>query len=132
MSCYGEGQMKTKLIIFIISGIFVFIQPLSAQTWFPSKRLTWTSGNSWYPAVAVDSNTNIHVVWHDDTPGVAEVYYKRSPNGGLSWESSKRLTWNPGFSISTAIAVDANNTIHMVWYNNTSGNPEIYYKKGKQ
>ena len=100
--------------------------------WGALKRLTWNSGDSKTPAIAIDSNTNIHVVWHDDTPVVAEVYYKRSPNGGLSWGSSKRLTWNPGFSTSTAIAVDSNNTIHVVWNNNTSGNPEIYYKKGKQ
>jgi hypothetical protein len=43
-----------------------------------AQRLTWTSGCSKYPAIAVDSNNIVHVVWEDNTPGNYEIYYMKS------------------------------------------------------
>ena len=100
------------------------------STWGATKRLTWNSSNSIHPAIAIDSNNNLHVVWWDSTPGNWEIYYKRSTDGGLSWGAMKRLTWNSGSSCDPAIAIDSNNNIHVVWYDSTPGNYEIYYKKG--
>ena len=45
-------------------------------TWGVSQRLTWTSGNSYLPVLAVDSTGTVHIVWRDDLPGNIEVYYK--------------------------------------------------------
>jgi hypothetical protein len=70
-------EMIKKILIIGIIGVFILIQPLSVQTWISPKRLTWTSGNSYDPAIAKDSNNHIHVVWYDDTPGVNEIYYKK-------------------------------------------------------
>lgn len=50
---------------------------LGAQTWNAIKRLTWNSGGSSYPAVATDPDTDIHVVWNDNTPGSLEIYYRK-------------------------------------------------------
>jgi len=44
--------------------------------WTPSQGLPWTTGDSKFPAIAVDSSGNLHVVWWDDTPGNSEIYYK--------------------------------------------------------
>ncbi len=98
-------------------------------TWSAVKRLTWTSGDSFSPAVAVDSSNSIHVVWYDNTPGHFEIYYRRSPDGGTTWGTVKRLTWTSGDSIFPAIAIDGNGTIHVVWDANTSETDEIYYRK---
>ena len=38
-------------------------------TWGGVKRLTWNSGSSYNPAIAMDSSNNIHVAWNDETPG---------------------------------------------------------------
>jgi hypothetical protein len=46
-------------------------------TWTPSQRLTWTSGGSYFPDLTIDSGGNLHVVWHDSTPGNREIYYKK-------------------------------------------------------
>jgi len=119
---------RKKLLIIAIGFVFV-LQPLSAQTWEKSKRLTWNSGDSMYPAVAVDSSDHIHVVWNDGTPSNAELFYKKSTNEGVAWSSSKRLTWNSGDSYNPAIAADSNDNIYLIWNDITSGFYEIYYKK---
>ena len=97
-------------------------------TWTPAKRLTWTSGNSERPAMAMDTNNRIHIVYYDDTPGNREIYYKRSADAGATWSTVKRLTWTSGGSYDPAIAMDSNDTIHVVWYDDTPGNVDIYYK----
>jgi hypothetical protein len=99
------------------------------STWISTMRLTWTSGYSFSPAIATDSNNNIHVVWQDRTPGNYEIYYKKSTNGGTTWVGTNRLTWIPGNSEEPAIAADSSNNIHVAWYDDTFGKSEIFYKK---
>lgn len=100
--------------------------------WSSAKRLTWVSGSSYYPIVAADSSGYVHVVWQDDSPGNNEIYYKRSINGGVSWESGKRLTWAYGGSYTPDILVDSSDNIHVFLANPASSRYEIYYKKGIQ
>jgi hypothetical protein len=91
------------------------------------KRLTWNSSQSYYPAIATDSNNHIHVVWRDGIPGSYEIFYKISTDGA-SW-NFQRLTWNPGNSTNPAIAADSDNHIHVVWQDTSPGHWEIFYKK---
>ena len=100
-------------------------------TWSTAKRLTWTSGQSSYSALAVDSSNALHVIWRDYTPGNYEIYYKKSGDGGATWSAAQRLTWTSDASMNPAMAIDAGDTIHIVWDDNTPGNNEIYYKNGK-
>jgi V8-like Glu-specific endopeptidase len=98
-------------------------------TWTAGQRLTWTSGGSHYPAIAVDPAGVIHVVWEDDTPGNREIYFKKSGDGGAAWTTAKRLTWSSGQSGLPAEAIDSSGHIHGFWEDSTPGNNEIYYKK---
>ncbi len=100
----------------------------SGETW-TRKRLTWTSGDSSWPVIAADSNNNLHVLWTDYTHGAPEIYYKKSTDGGETWGSSKRLTWNTGSSLNPSISIDSSNHLHVVWWDDTPGNREIYYKR---
>jgi hypothetical protein len=97
--------------------------------WAGTKRLTWNSGSSENPEAATDSNNHIHVVWQDSTPGNDEIFYRRSTDGGSTWTSAKRVTWNSGSSYEPAITIDANNHIHVIWYDDTPVYAEIYYTK---
>jgi hypothetical protein len=47
------------------------------STWTARKRLTWNSGYSCSPKIAIDSFDNLHVVWDDETQGNCEIYYKK-------------------------------------------------------
>ena len=44
------------------------------------------------------------------------------------WIARKRLTWNAGASYSPEIAVDSLGHLHLVWYDDTPGNCEIYHE----
>jgi hypothetical protein len=120
--------MRKKGLLISVIGLFMLFQPLSAQTWEAQKRLTWTSDESAIPAIASDSMDNIHMVWTDETPGNSEIFYKKSTNGGSSW-STKRLTWNSGVSSGPEISTDSSDNIHVIWWDDTPGNSEIFYKK---
>lgn len=96
--------------------------------WTPAKRLTWDSDGSWYPSIAVDSSDILHLAWENATVGSPEIYYKKSADGGTTWTPIKRLTWTSGLSGSPIIAVDSSGNPHIVWYDDTPGNYEIYYR----
>jgi BNR repeat-like domain len=98
-------------------------------TWSAAKRLTWSSGLSLEPGIAVGLSDAIHLAWEDDTSGHLEIYYKRSTDGGATWGPSQRLTWTSGAPDFPAIATDLDNGVHVVWRGNTPANYEIYYNR---
>jgi hypothetical protein len=97
-------------------------------TWSGTKRLTWNSGYSSGPDIAFDSSDSIYLAWWDNEPGNAEIFFKRSTDGGTSW-TTKRLTWNSGDSMNPVISVDSGDEIYIIWDDNSPGNGEIYLKK---
>ncbi|MFZ4592013.1 MAG: T9SS type A sorting domain-containing protein [Ignavibacteria bacterium] len=118
--------MKKLLIL------LVMLVAISANAqWQTDVRLTndtagsfTTFNNAWCVA---SSGSFVHVVWYDNRIGNDEIYYKRSTNGGLNWESDIRLTNNASSSQTPSIAVFGTN-VHIVWEDNRDGNDEIYYK----
>lgn len=96
-------------------------------TWTTDIRLTNVPLFSGYPSLAVSGNI-VHLTWYDERDGNYEIYYKRSTDGGLTWETDTRLTNNPGYSWSSSI-VTSGDLVHLVWFNNLSGNEEIFYKR---
>ena len=95
-------------------------------TWGLDRRLTNDIANSIFPSIAL-SDSFIHVVWTDDRDGNKEIYYKRSTDGGFSWEPDIRLTYDNALSDFPSIAVFESD-LHVVWRDNRDGNDEIYYK----
>lgn len=45
-------------------------------SWTLAKRLTWTSGYSYSPAMVIESSGLVHLVWDDGPSPEAEIYYK--------------------------------------------------------
>jgi glutaredoxin len=116
-----------QILITVVTCLLLFSSTAYSDTWTKNKRLTWNSGESGNPAIAVDG-PNIYVVWHDDTPGNDQIYFKKSDDGGTTWTKNKRLTWNVSYYVYPAIAVDGSN-IYVVWQDDTPGYNEIYFKK---
>ena len=87
----------------------------------------WNTGDSKIPFIAIDSNDDLHVVWHDATLGQpwnilngdTEILYINQING--VWGTtvipiSDDLTdINTAASEFPSIAVDGNDNLHIVW-----------------
>ncbi|MBA7620246.1 hypothetical protein ES703_27591 [subsurface metagenome] len=96
-------------------------------SWGTDTRLTDDIASSQYPSV-VSSGNNVHVVWIDYRDGNDETYYKRSTDGGTSWELDTRLTNDPASSSYPSVAVSGS-YVYVVWCDERDGNWEIYYKR---
>ncbi len=112
--------------------IFFIDFKISYSQWQPDVRLTNNPAssqtcysNSW--AVAANGNI-VHVVWYDNRDGNYEIYYKRSTDSGLNWETDTRLTNSTGNSVGASLAISGM-YVHVVWEDNRDGNREIYYKR---
>jgi len=101
--------------------------PDAGISWGTDTRLTNDTANSNYASTAA-SISNIHVVWLDDRDGNYEIYYKSSPDAGISWGTDTRLTNDAAVSRYASAAVSGTN-VHVVWFDERDGNPEIYYKR---
>jgi len=100
----------------------------SVDEWSEDIRLTTDSAWSGYPAIAVDTNNNVHITSCDSMDGNLEIYYTKLDNNGTTLVDDTRLTTDSASSIFPAIAVDTNNNVHITWDDDRDGNSEIYYK----
>jgi len=88
------------------------------------------------PAIAVDDQGIIHVVWEDygTDPALANIMYAKSMNDGMSFDESVMV--DDAITVSThqakpQIAVDIDGVIHVAWedYRRDSRLGDIYYAK---
>jgi hypothetical protein len=101
-------------------------------TWGDDTRLTGNPHQyySGFPCIAL-SGSFVHIAWEDTRyDGSGEIYYKRSADGGLTWEADTPLTDNPADQWDPCLSV-SDSTVHVVWFDNRNGsnNHEIYYKR---
>ncbi len=123
----GQLKMKTKISILILA-----VNYLAFSQWGSDIRLTnnpsgsnTSFNNAWCIA---SSGSVVHAVWSDGRDGNAEIYHKRSVDGGISWGADTRLTNNNAISFQPSVAVSGS-IVHLVWMDERDGNLEIYYKR---
>jgi len=95
--------------------------------WSTQKKITDSGDNQTNPAIAVDNSapTNAYVVWEDDRNGNSDIYAASSGNDfltGTVWA----ITSEQSEQSEPAIAVDANNTVYVVWTDEREGSKDIY------
>ncbi len=100
--------------------------------WQPEVRISNNSQQSWMnqsnaKCIAAAGNL-VHILWQDNRDGNWELYYKRSPDNGLSWSDEMRLTNNSSVSELPAICAEGN-FVYITWCDSRDGNKEIYFKK---
>ncbi len=95
--------------------------------WGEDTQLSVGTANvyAYNPSVAV-SDSCVHVVWNDVRVGNLELYYRRSTDGGHSWEGDERLTNNGYISQLPSVAV-SDSCVHVVWNDTRNGNGDIYH-----
>jgi hypothetical protein len=121
--------MKRFLLFFAI-----LIPSLGHAQWiFPWIQLTNSDSISYLPfnnshAIAVQGQI-IHIVFTDRRDGAAEVFYKRSLDGGMNWDPDVRLTADDNIFSGRATIAVWSNEVHVVWMDHRDGNNELYYKR---
>jgi len=91
----------------------------------------WNDGDSYTPAITVNSSNAVHVVWDDTTDGVwgtdVEIMYATYTTA-TGWSNATVISdgyggsyWNDGDSYAPAITVNSSNAVHVVWYDDTDG-----------
>ena len=77
-----------------------------------------TADQATCPQLAVSGN-NVYVVWHEASiSGLFDVFFRKSSNGGLSFETIKNLSHNKGDSSFPHIA-SVTSRIYIVWDDDT-------------
>ena len=120
----------------ILRSIGVFSCIISAVSmtraqWEPDQRLTFNDSlsslninNAW--CIANGAAGDVHVVWFDKRDGNFEIYYKHSPDNGLTWSADLRLSYTADSSIYPAVAC-AGSFIHVLWIETASR--DIHYRR---
>jgi hypothetical protein len=90
----------------------------------PTTDLSKTNTDSGEPAIVVSGN-NVYVVWEELVgPGAAEIFYKKSTDGGATFGDTINLSENAVASLFPGIAVSGNN-VYVVWRDGS----EISYRR---
>jgi len=98
------------------------------QSWSENKLIATTSTNR-KPTISV-SGQYVHIAWESNKDGNYEIYYRRSPDNGVSWGAVTRLTNNSALSEYPVIASSGNN-VHLVWIDDRVMSPQgsVYTKR---
>ena len=97
--------------------------------WAPPVNVSNTSGSSYWPAISVDGQGNVHVAWDDSSSG-RDILYTMKLAGGTGWTEPVNISRSPGTARFASLATDSAGNIHAAWCDDTPGNYEIYYAQG--
>jgi hypothetical protein len=113
------------------SEIYLKVSTDFGINWLPEQRLTDATSERCYPSIALDTLNRVHIAWMDKRDGVDwQIYYKRSTDGGSSWESDVRISLDDDYSQSPCITTDGANEVYIVWYDAVNtGDHDIFFRK---
>ena len=90
----------------------------------PSLTGNWSDRT----ALAIDSLGRLHLAWTEPAAGGGrQVFYSRYEGG--AWTPMEQLSHSTGYAGYPAIAVDALDRVHIVWYGFDGTYYQIYYRR---
>lgn len=96
-------------------------------SWSNDIRVTNFTGNSVSCSVT-GIDDNLHLAWIDNRDGNNEIYYKRSTDSGLNWETDIRLTNDTTSSGTPSISASGSN-VHIIFRDRRIGLIQFIHKK---
>ena len=83
-------------------------------TWGEESRISELPYESWVATVEI-AGERVYVGWVDYGDGNEEEYFRRSLDGGATWEPVQRLTVDPADSWAPSLAVQGD-VLHLAWF----------------
>ena len=120
-----QGKLTSRYDIFHVSS------GDGGATWTAPFNISNDPGDSFTPAIAIDSQGRLHVAWSDDTGSgtAAQLFYRRREASGV-WGGVKAIPHNVGsFPSFPDIVVTSDDRAHLVWIETTSGIKSVYYTR---
>ena len=102
------------------------VEPQECEVWTEDQRVSFSEYTTYSPRIAVNGDT-VHVVWFE----YSESFYKRSIDGGTTWEDSVMISISDQItSMRPDVAVEEQN-VYLVWEDwcSTSQDCGIYFRK---
>jgi hypothetical protein len=104
----------------------------SPPEWTADRRLTAGPGEpglslNFARTIAADPEGMVHVVWFDTRNEVAQIYYKRSMDGGRIWSPDLPLSQSLKGAVHPTIAVDGPD-LFVAWHDFRLGRPDIFLR----
>ena len=78
-----------------------------------------------------NGNVNIYTVWADDSLGVSQVWFRKSSDGGNTFDDPVPVDNEGVFDdqFSPMVAVDGNGNVFIMWEDHGEGDADIFIKK---
>ncbi len=97
----------------------IFVADTSAQTTFGTSEDNKSLGYTDAKKIVRDSNGNLYAAFRKKYNGYYQIFISKSGNGGSSWTTPSAPISAVSGSYNQrvpAIAIDSQNTLHVVWY----------------
>ena len=127
--CDSSGNIWAAWHVGAVGNRDIYISKLAAgaDNFGSTIQLTDNTTDQCNPAIALDSNDKLYVVWQDNREGDWDIYVSTSADG-ISWSTETRVNDpNDGNQVNPAIVIDGQspNYAHVVWQDDRTGNQDI-------
>jgi len=127
--CDSSGNIWSAWHAGSVGNRDIFVSKLAAgeEKFGSTVQLTNNANDQCNPAVALDSNDKLYVVWQDNREGDWDIYVSTSVDG-ISWFTETRVNDpNIGNQVNPVIVIDGQspNYAHVVWQDDRAGNQDI-------
>jgi hypothetical protein len=102
----------------------------NGKSWSKTRRVAKTKGQSYAPDVAAGGG-RVYVTWADQTktPGVGEIFFASSEDGGATWQRWKRLSATVDPSYPPTVSASGN-MVDVAWAEGGSSQ-EVYIRRSR-
>ena len=101
----------------------------TSSGWQAQEAVTDKDSTQYNPAIAIDSQGNVHVVWYGggwgSNPNYYNIQYRKRTSAG--WQAQEALTDKDDKQYDPAIAIDSQDNVHIVWEGGGWGSNPDYY-----
>lgn len=113
-------------------GIYYRYYDPQTGIWSKERKLNAGDANAWGPAVFVDRDDYVHVVWTDERTGSRNLFY-RIGDRGYAWQDEVQLTGNGTNYAPSLVEISSGagmSGIGVLFTSTQAGYPELFGKLG--